>query len=1252
MIIHILTNAIDCGDAVSTHCLLLLNRAKELNIQAFLYAEFCHEALASSMTPIEKLLPQAGPDDVLLHQLFNETSLMPFVEQFPGRRILMYHNITPPEFFRSGSQVFESCSRGLRLTRSLPPLYDLALGMSEFSRRDLEQMGYYNTGVFPLLMDLARLANHPADPASLQRPTVTRLLFVGRIAPNKGIQHLLKFTRAYRDLGEAVSLTLVGNDHQHPEHKEELLGLARELELNVGQEVVFSGKIPDAERNACYRAAHAFVCYSEHEGFCAPLIESMAAGVPTFAWNQAACGDTLGKGGGLFSTLDFAANARMVREVLHHPGQRRKLLDHQAKRVKEFAPLSQRTAIQEMLATVANAPLRPAPPRTVSVVINTYNRGWHLDRCLRSLQKQTYEDFEVVVVNGPSTDDTEARLKSWEGKLRVARTASRVLSVSRNEGIAASNGDLIAFIDDDAVAHPNWLAELVPAFQDGEVGGVGGLVYRMNGRDIEFVNGILNTQGTVKWEQPQPGFHWGWEEGYLNTVSGNNCIFRRAALEAIGGFDERIEYYHDEADVVMRIDTAGFRTLHRPRGIVYHEAAGSHNRKSRYDLNWYVILKNTLYVALKNFRGSRRVNLAGRIVRQLLDQRMKPPVTWFLAQEVNVAEFLRIEAGCARGILMGLVRGFSAASRLREFGKPLGEIQRFPKQARGLISVCLLSQNLPEQSPGGIATYTMALAKGLRDRDVTVHVVSRGDSSAPPEMREGIWHHQASEIPMELGSASLKDTPTLTKNLSYANGVRLKVYEIRAAYGLDLVESPSWDAEGLLLAMDRRLPVVVRWHSPLFKVMETQLWPSSHDLELCCELERLLGQYAEAASGSTEGILSSVSARYEVVPETTALIPLGLDIQPPAKPPSLGNGPHPGLTILFVGRLERRKGIHTLLAALPEVLIRVQNLTVDIAGADTSPGSAGPSWAEQWASEHPALRHRVRFHGELLATELAALYQKCDLFVAPSLYESFGLIYLEAMAFGKAVIGTVAGGIPEVVADGETGLLVQPDDPAQLMTAILRLLEDPTLRARLGAAGCARFLKEFSASALAQRTLQFYTDIVHAWSKKNAPVWQSGPMDAFRDNATRIDWPVSSDSLWMVADPGTARTIWYGPYKVLSPGVYRAEFTLMSDGAAGPDTHVATVDVFNMAHGHLEETKLFGRDFGGSAISVTLFFTVPGDATATYEFRVHTAGATTLSVREITVRQWPSQQLQPTAGTPVWSWAHRIEKAAKQVVVS
>jgi glycosyltransferase involved in cell wall biosynthesis len=208
--------------------------------------------------------------------------------------------------------------------------------------------------------------------------------------------------------------------------------------------------------------------------------------------------------------------------------------------------------------------------------------------------------------------------------------------------------------------------------------------------------------------------------------------------------------------------------------------------------------------------------------------------------------------------------------------------------------------------------------------------------------------------------------------------------------------------------------------------------------------------------------------------ERRARIPYG--VPAPPEPPAPASGPP---QLLFVGRLEPRKGIDTLLAIVPALLARYPDLVVDVVGEDMPwPGTTTPV-GRRFAAAHPAAS-RCRFHGVVDDARLAAFYRDCTVFVAPSRYESFGLIYLEAMRWAKPVIGCRAGGIPEVVRDGETGLLVPPDDAAALQAAVVRLLDDPRLRARVGANGRASVAGELSAATMAERTVAFYRRTIAA----------------------------------------------------------------------------------------------------------------------------------------------------------------------------
>ena len=168
--------------------------------------------------------------------------------------------------------------------------------------------------------------------------------------------------------------------------------------------------------------------------------------------------------------------------------------------------------------------------------------------------------------------------------------------------------------------------------------------------------------------------------------------------------------------------------------------------------------------------------------------------------------------------------------------------------------------------------------------------------------------------------------------------------------------------------------------------------------------------------------------------------------------------------ILFVGRLEARKGIDILISAIPKILEKNQNVIFDICGS----GDHLPYQLEF------GLQKKVFFHGYQSRDSLEQFYKICDIFVAPSRYESFGLVYLEAMRFGKPVVACNSGGTPEVIEHKKTGLLVEPGKVRPLVKAILHLISNPNYRHLLGNSGKKRCKELFSIERLLDSTLLNY----------------------------------------------------------------------------------------------------------------------------------------------------------------------------------
>jgi phosphatidyl-myo-inositol dimannoside synthase len=193
-------------------------------------------------------------------------------------------------------------------------------------------------------------------------------------------------------------------------------------------------------------------------------------------------------------------------------------------------------------------------------------------------------------------------------------------------------------------------------------------------------------------------------------------------------------------------------------------------------------------------------------------------------------------------------------------------------------------------------------------------------------------------------------------------------------------------------------------------------------------------------------------------PQFESILTANADAAPPRQFPS-------GRVVLTVGRLlasERYKGMDTLITALPRLLTRWPELQLAIAGQ----GDDRP-WLEELAEKNGVNRH-VHFLSGLSYPEIAACYNACEIFALPSRGEGFGLVYLEAMACGKPVIGGAHGGAPEVIEDGATGYLVPHGDPAQLATSIETLLTDPALEKEMGRRGRERVKNGFHFSVFSK----------------------------------------------------------------------------------------------------------------------------------------------------------------------------------------
>ncbi len=726
-------------------------------------------------------------------------------------------------------------------------------------------------------------------------------------------------------------------------------------------------------------------------------------------------------------------------------------------------------------------PAEPPPsdsPR-VSIVICTDGRADALANTLHCLQYLEGPGFEVCVVRGPTEDRTSEVLSEWSGRIKLARNPERNLSASRNIGIAMSAGEIVAFLDDDGLPEPEWLQQILPAFDDPRVAGAGGIVMDHTGARAQYLYASADRFGNADWQRDTPADCFNFPLSFnFPYVQGTNSAFRRDALLAIGGFDEEYEFYLDETDVCCRLVDSGRVIRQLPDAIVHHKFLPSVIRTaSRITRVLYPVLKNKLYFSLLNNRGHYPVRRAIEEMTAFVHAVEADLRNHVDALRLPVSDLEAFRADVDRAWAVGLDAGVRRQRRLLQpalLERHAAGFHEFPRRVPqgGRDSYVFVSQEYPPGRMGGIGRYIHQTARAVAELGHHVHVLTRGEGHDRVDFEQGTWVHRLVPRPAPELPACAIPAHIWAQASTMLDALR----DIAQRRSVTAVYAPIWDCEGAAILLDGAFPLVIGLQTTL------HFWLDSHPhiaadqafqrdfAKPMLQLEARLLRSADGVHAISGAISRDIAQAYGVAldPPRTEIVALGLEDWsdfPATVPPTL---PHGSLRLLFVGRLESRKGIDVLLDVLPSLLARHPNVHTDIVGNDAIPGPDGrPYRAAFEAAASAELLARVRFHGEVTEDRLRGFYQACDIFVAPSRFESFGLILVEAMMYGKPAVACRTGGMVEVAEEGSTALLAVPGDAASLEEKLERLVGDPSLRRALGEAGRRRYQSRFAPSPMA-----------------------------------------------------------------------------------------------------------------------------------------------------------------------------------------
>jgi glycosyltransferase involved in cell wall biosynthesis len=313
--VHQVLATLGYGDAIGHEVLGIQRVLQRAGFESEIFVETADPRLESFTIDYRDLVGAVGPSDVLIHHFSIGSRASRTAYALPGRMVLVYHNITPPSYFIGiHKELVKLCFHGRRELTAYVDRCELALGDSEYNRQELSDLGYARTAVLPVVPDFSHLDGDPDRRLADLDDEWTNVLFVGRVIPNKKFEDVIRAFHAYRTRHNPRSrLLLVGSYSGF----EKYLAMLQALVARLGTpDVHFLGHVSNEELTALYDVADLFLCASEHEGFCVPIMEAFYKRIPVLAYRATAVPATMDGGGVLYDTKDPLEIARLMDAVL------------------------------------------------------------------------------------------------------------------------------------------------------------------------------------------------------------------------------------------------------------------------------------------------------------------------------------------------------------------------------------------------------------------------------------------------------------------------------------------------------------------------------------------------------------------------------------------------------------------------------------------------------------------------------------------------------------------------------------------------------------------------------------------------------------------------------------------------------------------------------------------------------------------------------------------------------------------------
>jgi glycosyltransferase involved in cell wall biosynthesis len=360
--IHQVLATLGYGDAIGNEVLGIQRVLRDAGYESDIFVQTADARLDHLTLDYRDLADASHPDNVLIHHFSIGSRASRMAYALPDRMVLVYHNITPPEYFVDvNKELVRLCFRGRRELALYQSRCDLALGDSEYNRQELDALGFSPTAVLDVVPGFDHLSG-PADYtfAGAFDDHWVNLLFVGRVIPNKRLEDVIRFFHAYKTWFNPRSRLLLVGAHSGFER---YLAMLHNFIAAIGaRDVHLIGHVSNEELTAYYELADAFVCASEHEGFCVPLVESFHMGVPVIAYAATAVPSTMDGAGVLYTTKDPMHVAGLINTIVDDRDITSQIVDGQYAALDRLATKDFAGTLLRYMDRVLATPRREHPP--------------------------------------------------------------------------------------------------------------------------------------------------------------------------------------------------------------------------------------------------------------------------------------------------------------------------------------------------------------------------------------------------------------------------------------------------------------------------------------------------------------------------------------------------------------------------------------------------------------------------------------------------------------------------------------------------------------------------------------------------------------------------------------------------------------------------------------------------------------------------------------------------------------------------